>query len=403
MISTVFKISVLRLCNNKQELLLVFVVPILFFSIFAMIFSRGVGSQVSQVNVSIVNDDNAAATQRLIAELLQREELECITGIGSTNPDWPILRLARALISHKRADVVIYFPAGFSESRPSEAPLPVQVLNEGSNPFSSQVVEAVLAQSLATHLPPVRLTESSERAPGNMRLASATLSSVDSTASLATLAPPLLESSNVFAANKHQPKIAMYAAGIAVMFLLFSASGAGASLLEEQEAGTLQRLLTSQLTMTELLVGKWLYMVTLGLVQISTMFLWGQVVFGVDLLGHLPGFLVMSLATTAASASFALFLASVCRSRNQLNGVAVILVLSMSALGGSMIPRYVMSESMRRLGQFTFNGWALDGFQKVFWYELPLSALKTEVAVLMAITAIFGLATSALAVRWSKA
>ncbi len=91
------------------------------------------------------------------------------------------------------------------------------------------------------------------------------------------------------------------------MFLLFSASGTGASLLEEREAGTLGRLLTSRLSVTELLLGKWLYAATLGFVQLCVMFLWGQVFFGVDLLGHLPGFVAMSAVTTAACASFAIF------------------------------------------------------------------------------------------------
>ena len=36
--------------------------------------------------------------------------------------------------------------------------------------------------------------------------------------------------------------VSFYAAGIGVMFLLFSASGAGGSLLDEEESGTLGRL-----------------------------------------------------------------------------------------------------------------------------------------------------------------
>ena len=73
----------------------------------------------------------------------------------------------------------------------------------------------------------------------------------------------------------------------------------------------------------------------------------------------------------------------------------------MSAVGGSMVPRYVMSESMKQLGKFTFNGWALDGFQKIFWYDLPLSAIRAEVGVLVAITLMLGLAARLLAQRWS--
>lgn len=57
----------------------------------------------------------------------------------------------------------------------------------------------------------------------------------------------------------------------------------------------------------------------------------------------------------------------------------------MSAIGGSMVPRYVMSDTLKWLGKFTFNGWALDGFQKVFWYDLPITAIRTELFVLMTI------------------
>ncbi|MCR9296249.1 MAG: ABC transporter permease, partial [bacterium] len=111
----------------------------------------------------------------------------------------------------------------------------------------------------------------------------------------------------------------------------------------------------------------------------------------------------MATATSCATASFALFLASVCRSRNQLHAVSLVVVLGMSALGGSMIPRYLMSDSMQRLGQFTFNGWALDGFKKIFWYDQPLSAIRTEVVVLMVIAIVLGFLASLLVKRWNIA
>ena len=95
----------------------------------------------------------------------------------------------------------------------------------------------------------------------------------------------------------------MYAAGIAVMFLLFSATGAGGSLLEEHEAGTLDRLLSSQLSITQLLAGKWLYIVFLGCVQLTLMFVWADIVFGVDLRGHILGFAVLTFCTATATAS----------------------------------------------------------------------------------------------------
>jgi ABC-2 type transport system permease protein len=83
-----------------------------------------------------------------------------------------------------------------------------------------------------------------------------------------------------------------------------------------------------------------------------------------------------------------------------LNGVSVVLILSMSALGGSMVPRYLMSESMQRFGRITFNAWALDGYQNVFWYDAPLSALRTEVIVLLAMAAYLLTVARVFADRW---
>lgn len=398
MIQTVFHISVLRLLNNKHELLLIFLVPILFFSIFALIFSRGVGQTRKQVHVAFINDDQGDAAAKIIRQVVARPELTPLKRIGTTTPDWPLNRLSRALISQHNVDVVVYFPPSFSFPPMVSAPPAIQVVNEGSDPISSQVVHALLAQAVAI--------ESARQRPqpfSQVFLASATRAPHPVANAGGQQRTATIEDLNIFAANKQQPKIAMYAAGIAVMFLLFSANGAGASLLEEREAGTLERLLTSQLSISQLLLGKWLYIATLGFVQTSTMFVWGQLVFGVDLVGHWPGFALMALATTSATASFALFLATLCRTRNQLNGVSVVLVLSMSAIGGSMIPRYIMSESMQRLGRYTFNGWALDGFQKIFWYDLPVSAIKTEFLVLCSMALLFGLCARVLAQKWSVA
>jgi ABC-2 type transport system permease protein len=205
---------------------------------------------------------------------------------------------------------------------------------------------------------------------------------------------------DVMGEGKSNPVISMYAAGIAVMFLLFGATGAGGALLEERESQTLERLLSTRMSMDQLLLGKWFYMTALGLLQVTVMFLWAHCVFDVDLLGHLDGFLMMTLVTALAASGFGLFLATLCKTRGQLNGLSVVLVLSMSALGGSMVPRYLMSENLQKFGLWTFNAWALDGYNKVFWRELPVSSLAPQLFVLMFSGLVFLLVARVLAVRW---
>ncbi len=407
MIWTVCKISILRLWNNKQELALAFVVPMIFFSIFALVFSRGVGQSVSQVRVAFIDDDRSLESLAVMRDACTHSEIKVVTGVGRTSVDWPIEKLSRLLISRCKVEVVVHIPHGFTTQDADHPTLSIHLFNEGVNPIGHRLVQASLAESIAMQLSTMSLA-AAKRDDSPVVFASASKSSeLNSEPKPATLnkpagleEPSVFKSVNAFASNKHQPKVAMVAAGIAVMFLLFSANSAGASLLEEHEAGTFGRLLSSRLTLNQLLIGKWLYMTGLGCTQLLAMFAWGQLVFEVDLIGHFAGFAAMTFATSAACASFALFLASLCKSRQQLHGVSVVLVLTMSAVGGSMVPRYIMSDSMKQLGKFTFNGWALDGFQKVFWYDLPLSAIRLEVFILLAITLLLGLVASLMAQRW---
>ena len=410
MIWTVCRISILRLWNNKQELALAFIVPMIFFSIFALVFSRGVGQTVSQVRVAFIDDDRSRESLAIIREACTHPEIKLVTGIGQTSTDWPIEKLSRTLISRRNVEVVVHIPSGFTTQNPDSPTLSIHLFNEGVNPIGHRLVQASLAESIAMQLstmslanaqPPKKSTQSEVVYASTNPSLNPGQATVIKSAEYSE--PTVFKSINAFASNKHQPKVAMVAAGIAVMFLLFSANGAGASLLEEREAGTLGRLLSSRLTLNELLIGKWLFITGLGCTQLFAMFAWGQLVFQVDLTGHLAGFAAMTFATSAACASFALFLASLCKSRQQLHGVSVVLVLTMSAIGGSMVPRYIMSDSMKQLGKFTFNGWALDGFQKVFWYDLPLSEIRLEVFILLSITMLLGLIASLLARRWGAA
>ena len=130
------------------------------------------------------------------------------------------------------------------------------------------------------------------------------------------------------------------------------------------------------------------------------MFLWGTVAFGLPLFSHLGGFAVMTLVTSAAAAALALMLASVAKSRAQLSGFSTILILTMSALGGSMFPRFLMSETMQRVGLVTFNAWALDGYLKVFWRDAAIWELWPQVAVLAGLTIVFLSGARVLARRW---
>jgi ABC-2 type transport system permease protein len=208
---------------------------------------------------------------------------------------------------------------------------------------------------------------------------------------------------DVVGENKNNPIVSFYAAAIGVMFLLFTASGAAGSLLDEAESGTLDRVLSSRVTMTTLLAGKLAFSTLLAFSQLVLMFLWAWTVFKLDFLPHIPGFVVMGVSTAFAVGAFGMLLASVCRTRAQLGALSTLVILIMSSIGGSMFPRFLMPEAVQKAGLVTINAWAIDGFTKVFWRDEPVSHLWPQVLVLLVVGVVLFAIARTLARRWEYA
>ena len=161
--------------------------------------------------------------------------------------------------------------------------------------------------------------------------------------------------------------------------------------------------------MSKLLASNWLFFAALGFIQVAVMFIWAAIFFDLELLTvkRLIGCVVMTVATCAAAAAFGIIFATACRSRAQLGGLSTIVILIMSALGGSMVPKFAAPAVFEVTGLFTFNGWALDGYLKVFWHDDPttslpqaLWSLAPQLAVLIGMTIVFLFVARLLARRW---
>jgi len=408
MIWTVIQTSLRRLKNNRSELLLTFVVPILFFSIFALIFgARGNStSGTPSIKVALSNESDSWIAKRATELLVEQPSLRIAEQSQSVSrskaEDW----VRRGMVSA----AIVFGPSAAARqtdaARHTEKLPHIEVLSDSYDQVASQVMIALVQRAVMTAAAE-RSRDVAIKRQQQVTLASATMpvsmSPFESTTTPTDVAePPTIQSVDILGSKKTNPVIAMYAAGIAVMFLLFSATTASGSLLEERENSTLDRLLCSRLTMDQLLLGKWAFLTIIGMLQMTLMFSWGALVFGIDLARHWEGFIAMTLVTAGAAASFALFLASMCKTRTQLGWVSTIVILTMSALGGSMVPRYLMSESIQRVGLLTFNAWALEGFNKIFWRELHLRDIELELGVLTLCAFCFIVIARLFATRWER-
>jgi len=77
---------------------------------------------------------------------------------------------------------------------------------------------------------------------------------------------------------------------------------------------------------------------------------------------HLFPISIACLGSAVLAAGIALLLASLCKTQVQMNTVSTFAVLLLSAVGGSMIPRFMMPEWLQQLGILTPNFWSIEAF-----------------------------------------
>jgi len=193
--------------------------------------------------------------------------------------------------------------------------------------------------------------------------------------------------------NNNQLGLLQAVAGTAVMMLLFSVVGIGMGLLDEKQEGTLKRLLYSPMNPINILFGKMLSANIISILQLLVMFVFASLVFGLDIGAHLPGMLITIVATAFACSAFGVLLASFAKNRQQVQGLSTLIILVMSAIGGSMIPLFFMPVFMQKLAVISVNYWSIQGFYDIFWRNLAVTSptFISRIVVLLLIGGILNL------------
>ena len=194
-----------------------------------------------------------------------------------------------------------------------------------------------------------------------------------------------IKSTPVFAKAEHNLGLIQAVAGTAIMMLLFTVTGMGSGMLLEKEEGTLKKLLYSPITPTSILYGKMVATIVVSIAQLSVMFVFAWLVFGLNIFVDFPSLLLMILATAFACSSFGIFIASIAKTRKQVESYSTLIILVMSAIGGSMVPLFLMPSIMQKIGVISVNYWGIQGFYDIFWRHLPITDVAIRAAVLLGI------------------
>lgn len=180
--------------------------------------------------------------------------------------------------------------------------------------------------------------------------------------------------------------------GNAVLFGFFLALTVALSFVEERRIGTWRRLLAAPISRPAVLLAKLVPFALIGVIQFVFLFGVGALAFGMQVAGSALALCVLTLAVVLCATALGLFIASFGGTEKQVGGIGSIIILVMGLLGGAMIPRPVMPETMQSIGLIVPHAWALDAYYAVLIREgTGLADIWREVGALCGFTAAYAL------------
>jgi ABC-2 type transport system permease protein len=369
----ILRAAFLLLLRDRGALLMALVVPVVFFMIFAEIFATAAGEQL-QLKIAIVDEVHSDESIRLLAALAAEPAITPVAGVLNRDT-------ARDLVRRGTADVGLVIRAD-GEDLATAAGLaapPLLLLVDPSRSVTATVLAGQLQRAYFTALPDLAVarvaeligTEFTEFTATQQAEINAGLRGMRASAGSAQPGgwtfDDLLERSNVAGQNAALNNVAYYAGAVAFMFLLFAAAQSALGILDDQEAGILDRIAAGPGGIGVVINGRFLFLVLQGLVQTTLIFAIAWLVYGVDMPGNLGPWAMITLSSAVLAAGLGLLLVTGCQTRAQAQVLPTVVILIMSAIGGSMVPRFFMPHWLQQLGWVTPNTWALEAYSGVFW------------------------------------
>ncbi|MEM1387737.1 MAG: ABC transporter permease [Pseudomonadota bacterium] len=387
MTATILRVMFLSLVRDRGALFLTFALPPAMYLIFAAIFS-GTGQGDPELRVGLFEAGPATEIEASIRAMGNQ------TLSFYSDRDLMALELAEG-----RLDGAIVLQGG--GERPGESA--IVVLADPGKKMAAAVLAGRLTEMLAREHPTVLL----ERQAAMIEGVAGPYTQTQSARLEATIAQPdtlgdgvpLVARETVGAPGQVDPTVSYYAAAITIMFLLLSATQTASGLIDERRSGILDRFASVPGGIDTVVLGRALFLGLQALVQAAIVFAVAALAYSVPVTAHFSAWAAATLVVAAGVAGLGIFAAAACATRAQAQTLATFIVLALSAIGGSMVPRFLMPDWLRDLGFISPNAWAIDLYQGLLTRDATLMDMWIPFSAFV-VVAVFGTGAAVILSRW---
>ncbi len=384
--------------RDRNALILMILAPLVLSAIIGSAFGGFISGSdpvpFDAIPVLVINEDEGAQGEQFIEILTSGDLADLLDVTVMTDLD-----AARQQVQAGDARAAIVIPASFSEAvegSEDTAVSQIQFYADPSATLTPNIVRGVVTQmvngfntaAISVDVTLDQLTASTDTlGPAMANLGTLLNSELESQIgqNQASISLRDVSVTNEEGGGDLNP-FAFFAPSMGILFLMFAMVDGTRSILDEQQGGTLDRLVSTPTSHIEIILGKIGGVFLTGALQFVVFVIASSLLFRLDW-GNSPlGLALMVLAVVLAFTSLGALVAAFARDANQANIVGSVVTLLFAALGGNFVPAQNFPPFLEQLSKISINRWALDGFSDLTLYGLGLDSVLLEAGILLGLS-----------------
>ena len=270
------------------------------------LFGYAINFDVRHLATVVQDQANSSMSRELISDLEATQVLHVVRHTHSSAE-------VDALMREGRVSVAVIIPADFERRLQSDSRSVAQILVDGSQPTIAGVVGGLGDMPIITR-------HAMGAYSGGKRML-----------------PPRVEVRTLYNPEK-RTAVQIVPALIGVILTMTMVVFTASAIVRERERGNLELLIATPLGRLELMVGKLLPYVVIGLIQVTIILIAGRLLFGVPVVGSLLDLYGAALAFIAATLGLGLFVSTLAQTQFQAFQFAFLTMLPSILLSGFMFP-----------------------------------------------------------------
>ncbi len=370
-----------RKWRNPVIILGFLLIPVVFTFIFGIVFGSSEEQILPQVSVLVADKDGSIFSQLLLSALSQGE-LKKFMKIEAVEEEQ-----GRRLLDKGKASALLIIPENFGDDAWKGRTTELLLLKNPSEQFLPQIAEEVVdtGSLLFSALFSVFSDEFTVLQNIIDRGEFSDLDITDLSIQVKNrlegvgkfIFPPVISLKQQTVSEKKEENVPSLTVqsyilpAIAIMFLLFICNIVFEDMLREKEKGTLLRMSVSSMKLSEFIWSKTITSAMIGIICTLALIAVGRIIFAIHW-GNIFLVLLIVCCLNIMLAGFIAFIYSFIRTERQAGAVLSSVILTMSMLGGSMMPVENFPPFIQKISHFTLNYWGLEAFHKAIQKD-PIS------------------------------